>query len=79
MFESEDFAWAGNRMPVTIKHLYNSALYAYQYTANSGIKLSTANFSAMKLGNGFKLNIMQSMIYVNDLEKTINENIVIKR
>ncbi len=62
MFESEDFAWAGNRMPVTIKHLYNSALYAYQYTANSGIKLSTADFSAMKLGYGYKLNIMQSMM-----------------
>ena len=62
MFESEDFAWLGNRMPVTIKHLYNSALSAYQYTANSAIKLSTANFSAMKVGSGFKLNIMQSMM-----------------
>lgn len=65
MFESEDFAWAGNRMPVTIKHLYNSALYAYQYTANSGIKLCAANFSAMKLGLGYKLNIMQSMMTAN--------------
>ena len=62
MFESEDVAWAGNRMPVTIRHLYNSALSAYQYTANSGIKLPTANFSAMKIGNGFKLNLMQSMM-----------------
>lgn len=62
MFASEDFAWAGNRMPVTIKHLYNSALYAYPYTANSSIRLSTANFSAMKLGLGYKLNIMQSMM-----------------
>lgn len=62
MFESEDFAWGGNRMPVTIKHLYNSALSDYQYTANSAIKLLTANFDEMKLGLGFKLNIMQSMI-----------------
>ena len=62
MFESEDFAWAGNRMPVTIKHLYNSALCDYQYTSNSNIKLSTADFSAMKLGYGYKLNIMQSMM-----------------
>ena len=62
MFESEDFAWAGNRMPVTIKHLYNSALSAYQYSENNMIKLSAANFSAMKVGNGFKLNIMQSMV-----------------
>ena len=62
MFESEDFAWGGNRMPVTIKHLYNSALASYQYTNNSSIKLSTANFSAMKLGYGYKLNIMQSIM-----------------
>ena len=62
MFESEDFAWAGNRMPVTIKHLFNSALAGYTYTNNSSIKLSSAVFSAMKLGYGFKLNIMQSMV-----------------
>ena len=62
MFESEDFSWGGNRMPVTVKHLYNSALGDYQYTTNSSIKLNTANFSLMKIGNGFKLNLMQSMV-----------------
>ena len=62
MFESEDFAWAGNRMPVTIKHLFNSALHGCTYTGNSDIKLSAANFSEMKLGYGFKLNLMQSMV-----------------
>ena len=62
MFESEDFTWLGNRMPVTIKHLFNSALSGYTYTNNSAIKLATAAFSAMKLGYGFKLNIMQSMV-----------------
>ncbi|MBQ8407892.1 MAG: hypothetical protein IJY39_03420, partial [Clostridia bacterium] len=62
MFESEDFAWSGNRMPVTIKHLFNSALAGYPYTNNSSIKLETADFSEMKLGYGFKLNIMQSMV-----------------
>ena len=62
MFDSEVFAWAGNRMPVTIRHLYNSALCNYAYTTNSSIKLNTANFSAMKLGYGFKLNVMQSMM-----------------
>lgn len=67
MFESEDFAWIGNRMPVTIKHLYNSALDDCQYTANSSIKLLTADFSSMKLGNGFKLNVMQSMMHVDTL------------
>lgn len=62
MFESEDFAWGGNRMPVTIRHLYNSALSAYPYTANSAIRLNTADFSAMKLGRGWKLNLMQSLL-----------------
>lgn len=42
-------------------HLYNSALSEYQYTANSAIKLTTADFSAMKIGLGYKLNLMQSM------------------
>ena len=65
MFESEDFTWSGNRMPVTIKHLFNSALAGYTYTNNSAIKLATAAFSAMKLGYGFKLNIMQSMVASN--------------
>ena len=65
MFESEDFAWAGNRMPVTIKHLFNSALAGYTYTNNTAIKLATAVFSAMELGYGFKLNVMQSMVASN--------------
>lgn len=62
MFESEDFAWAGNRMPVTIRHLFNSALAGYQYTGNTAIKLNVANFSSMKIGHGFKLNLI---LYVN--------------
>ena len=48
-------------MPVTIRQLYNSAFNAYRYTANSAIGLRTADFSGMKLGYGFKLNIMQSV------------------
>ena len=62
MFESDDFAWSGNRMPVTIKHLYNSALSSYKYTKNTSIKLNAADFSAMNIGYGWKLNLMQSMI-----------------
>lgn len=69
MFESEDFTWAGNRMPVTLKHLYTSALANYQYTANSSIKLSAADFSGMKLGYGFKLNIMESMVSADFLSE----------
>ena len=62
MFESEDFSWAGNRFPVTIQHLYNSSLADVSYTNNSSIQLKTANFNSMKVGKGFKLNVMQSMI-----------------
>ena len=62
MLESEDVAWSGNRMPVTIKHLYNSALASYQYTKNNAIKLRTADFSNMSIGKGFKLDLMQSMV-----------------
>ena len=67
MFESEDFAWAGNRMPVTLKHLYNSALGSCRYTADSAIGLPVADFSAMRIGSGFKLNLMQSMVHVDSL------------
>ncbi len=67
MFESEDFAWSGNRMPVTIKHLFNSALAGYDYTHNASISLNTADFHAMKIGCGFKLNLMQSMIHLDSL------------
>ena len=69
MFDSEDFAWGGNRMPVTIKHYYNSALSNYQYKTISDIKLFGGNFSNMSVGNGWKLNVMQSMLaytFIND-------------
>ena len=74
MLESEDFAWSGNRMPVTIRHLYNSALASYQYTYNNTIKLRTASFDSMKLGYGFKLNLMQSMTYISRLPFDLEEN-----
>lgn len=59
MLESEDFVWQGNRMPVTIKHLFNSALVASENTRD--IIPNTADFSAMNLGKGWRLNIMQSV------------------
>jgi len=62
MFEFDDFTWAGNRMPVTIKHFYNSALSECDYTANDDAGLHIADFSNMKLGLGWKLNLMQSMV-----------------
>lgn len=60
MFEAEDFAWAGNRMPITLRHLYTSALAKQSYTYDA-ISLFTANFNGMNIGNGWKLNLMQSM------------------
>ena len=63
MLESEDFTWAGNRMPVSIKHLYTAALAGYTYTRNESIGLHASSFGAMKLGYGFKLNLMQSIVY----------------
>ena len=56
-----DFAWEGNRMPVTLEHLYAGALSDCNYTENSAIGLHTADWSSMKLGKGFRLNTMLSM------------------
>lgn len=64
MFDSTDFSWSGNRMPVTIKHLYNSILGSYRHTSTPEIELNVADFSAMNVGYGFKLNVMQSMCMV---------------
>ncbi len=60
-FLSQDFAWGGNRMPVTIKHQYNSALSNYQYTNDFNANLYTGDFYNVKLGLGWKLNLMQCM------------------
>ena len=57
-----DFVWAGNRMPVTLRHMYNSVYAEYDYTANSEADIEEADYSLMKLGKGWKLNIMQSVI-----------------
>lgn len=65
MFELNDFSWLGNRMPISIKHLYNSAIAGYDYTNNSSIGLNIADYSAMKIGHGFKLNFMQSMLPIS--------------
>ncbi len=62
MITSEDMTWQGNRMPVSIRHTFCSALAGQQYTNNSTTDLSTADFSAMHLGYGWKLNYMQSIV-----------------
>ncbi len=62
LMEAEDFTWSGNRMPVALQHLYTGALAGKQFAKNSDIGLNTADFSAMKLGHGWRLNMMQSII-----------------
>lgn len=49
-------------MPVTLRHMYNSVYAEYDYTANSEADIEEADYSLMKLGKGWKLNIMQSVI-----------------
>lgn len=41
--------------------MYNGIFGDYQYTNNSEILLNTADFHNMKIGNGWKLNVMQSI------------------
>ena len=60
VLEFTDFDWEGSLLPVSIRHVYNSKLSARQYTSSSDI--AVADFSAMKLGFGWRLNIMQSMV-----------------
>ena len=66
LFSVEDFTWSGNRMPVTIGHLYNGIFGDSEYTQNSALQLHTADFRNMKVGKGWKLNLMQSMKAVDD-------------
>ena len=74
MLEGEDFSWSGGRMPISVRHLYNSALAGYDYTESGMIGLFTADFSAMKLGHGFKLNLMQSMVLYGGRYIHLDEN-----
>lgn len=63
--ESTDFAWEGNRMPVTIKHIYNNMLGDRRYTEDEYIQLHVADFFDVNVGYGYRLNIMQSMVRAN--------------
>ena len=64
-FNSEDFSWGGNRMPVTLTHMYNSALAGCGYTGSSQIGLNAADFSGMNVGSGWRLNLMQSVVHTS--------------
>ena len=60
VLDHTDFEWSGELMPVSIHHVYNSALSAVFYTSDADERI--ADFSGMKLGYGWRLNIMQSMM-----------------
>ena len=65
--ETEDFSWSGNRMPVSIHHNYHGALSNMAYGANASVPtLYLPDYSGMRVGLGFWLNLMQSMIAVGD-------------
>ena len=51
-------------MPVSVTRVYDSRLGSCQYTSGNNAGSNCADFSAMKLGYGFKLNLMQSVIPV---------------
>ena len=58
--EIKDFAWNGNRMPVTINHSY-SGLHAFSRYSPMWNAAHTC-FAGMRIGNGWRLNLMQSMV-----------------
>ncbi len=62
MFDSTDFAWSGSRMPVTIKRMYNSAQSDKQYAVDDTNDSDESVFAAIKLGYGWRLNLMQKMV-----------------
>lgn len=71
IIESTDFAWSGNRMPVTIKHVFNSRFAGVMYTYSDEYGLKVADFSDMKVGRGYRLNVMQSIVYNSSDDKYV--------
>lgn len=62
VIDSTDFSWKGNRMPVTIKHVYNNRFGNRQYTEGTEFN-DIVDFSEMKVGYGYRLNLMQCVVY----------------
>ena len=62
LIDSTDFAWSGNKMPVTIKHYYNSELSDMHFTKNLAQYIYSADYNNMKVGKGWFLSYMQSII-----------------
>ena len=66
-FRVTDFAWEGYKMPVTLNHVYTSALRDDYFTEASNA--SVTDYSMMKLGHGWRLNLMLGLT-----KMTVTEN-----
>lgn len=60
--------------PIDIHHCYTSALAGYTYTYNPFLDLEIPAFNTMKLGRGWRLNIMESMTPVHFYHKNCAYN-----
>ncbi len=65
-FIVDDFSWSGYVMPVTIQHMYTYACGIMHYGTNDSY---VADYSSMKLGYGWRMNNMLSVV-----SGTITEN-----
>ena len=57
-----EVSWDGARLPFTLARTFNGSITNRQYTADAAYNIRTADFSAMHIGYGWKLGIMQSMV-----------------
>lgn len=71
LLSSDDYSWGGRKLPVTIRHGYNSALREKSHVLDQGgVLTNAADFTNMIIGYGFHINWMQRVIrdynYVSD-------------
>ena len=57
--EMKDFAWEGNRMPISITRSYKGQFASQNYGSWSS---ANGSFGNMLLGYGWRMNLMQSMV-----------------
>lgn len=57
--EMKDFAWEGNRMPISISRSYKGQFSHKNYGSWSN---ANGSFGSMLLGYGWRMNLMQSMV-----------------
>jgi len=57
-----DLVFPSEVTPFTLSHVYNSDLCSQQFTGGSGDTIHSCNYSYMKLGYGWKLSAMQTVV-----------------